>query len=166
MTSSQLRELQTPLKQKYKTHPTAALWTITAEAELAVDVTCAVRTYNGTITAGLHPATGGSGSAACSADMLLQALAACAGVTMNSIATVMDFRYRNAQVIAEGDLDFRGTLAVDRDTPVQFMAIRLRFELDSDESEDRQARLIQLTERYCVVYQTLVRGVAVQTLHK
>ena len=156
MKSTELRGLQAPLKARYREVPTEALITLRAAGELGdADVACRVETGRALVEAGLHPATGGDGSLACSGDMLLQALVACAGVTLNAVATALDFPLRGGRVSAEGDLDFRGTLGVDREAPVGFKAIRLRFDLDADASEEQITRLLQLTERYCVVYQTL-----------
>jgi uncharacterized OsmC-like protein len=151
-----LRELQTPLKTKYRDSPDAALVTLEAEGDLdAEGIACSVSTGRALVEAGLHPATGGSGLQACSGDMLLEALIACAGVTLKAVATALDFRLNGGKVRAEGDLDFRGTLGVDRTAPVGFREIRLTFALDSDEPQDRLDTLLKLTERYCVVLQTL-----------
>jgi uncharacterized OsmC-like protein len=153
-----LRALQAPLKDKYKTAPDSALVTLKAQGSLDADgVACKVETGRALIEAGLHPATGGSGLQACSGDMLLEALAACAGVTLKAVATAIDFKLSGGTVHAEGDLDFRGTLGVDREAPVGFAAIRLSFRLDTDEPDDKIATLLKLTERYCVVFQTLNR---------
>ncbi len=151
-----LRTLQEPLKQRYRDDPEAALVTLTAVGTLDDGVTCSVRTGRALATAGLHPATGGDGSALCSGDMLLEALVACAGVTLRAVATALEIDVPAGTVSAEGVLDFRGTLAVDRDAPVGFASIALRFELDApDASEEQLATLTKLTERYCVVLQTL-----------
>jgi len=155
MDAAGLKALQAPLKDRYREDAAAAAITLTAEGALGEGVTCSVRTGRALVEAGLHPATGGSGLAACSGDMLLEALVACAGVTLNAVATALAIPVRSGTVRAEGDLDFRGTLGVARDAPVGFKAIRLRFELDCDASEEQLATLIKLTERYCVVYQTL-----------
>ena len=156
MDSAALRELQAPLKEKYRNQPQAAVVTLRAHGDLAEDaIACKVATGRALIQAGLHPATGGSGLEACSGDMLLEALVACAGVTLKAVATAIDFRLRGGAVTAEGDLDFRGTLGVDRSAPVGFREIRLAFTLDTDEPEDRRESLLKLTERYCVVLQTL-----------
>jgi uncharacterized OsmC-like protein len=156
MDSAGLRELQGPLKEKYRNDPAAAVVTLRAHADLAEGaIACKVETGRALIEAGLHPATGGSGLEACSGDMLLEALAACAGVTLKAVATAIDFRLRGGSVSAEGDLDFRGTLGVERTAPVGFRDIRLSFTLDTDEPEDRRQSLLKLTERYCVVLQTL-----------
>jgi uncharacterized OsmC-like protein len=156
MDSAQLRELQAPLKQKYRSDPAAAVVTLRARGDLAdTEIACKVETGRAMIEAGLHPATGGSGMEACSGDMLLEALVACAGVTLKAVATAIDFRLRGGSVTAEGDLDFRGTLGVERTAAVGFREVRVSFTLDTDESEDRQQSLLKLTERYCVVLQTL-----------
>ncbi len=155
MDAAALKELQAPLKQRYRETPEAAVITLKAEGAIGEGVTCSVQTAKALVEAGLHPATGGSGLHACSGDMLLEALAACAGVTLNAVATALEIPIRSGKVRVEGDLDFRGTLGVAKDAPVGFRDIRLRFELDSDATEDQLATLIRLTERYCVVYQTL-----------
>jgi uncharacterized OsmC-like protein len=155
MDSQTLRSIQAPLKAKYKEHPESALVTHHAEATLGGNITAEVRTKHSDIVAGLHPAAGGSGEDICSGDMLLEALAACGGVTMNAVATAMGIHLRNAKVIADGEIDFRGTLGVSKEVPVGFKNIRLSFDLDTDASEDQIASLIKLTERYCVVFQTL-----------
>ena len=154
---ARLRAIQAPLKQRYREDPAAARITLTATGELGEGVSCSVATGRALVQAGLHPATGGDGLAACSGDMLLQALVACAGVTLRAVATSLGLDVAGT-VHADGDLDFRGTLGVDRQAPVGFSAIRLRFELDTDASEEDLARLLRLTERYCVVYQTLAGG--------
>jgi uncharacterized OsmC-like protein len=155
MDRDELRALQEPLKESYREDPAAALVTLTASGTLGDGVSCSVHTGRALAEAGLHPASGGDGSLLCSGDMLLEALAACAGVTLRAVATSLGVEVRGGTVHAEGDLDFRGTLAVGRDTPVGFSAIRLRFELDSDADEEQLATLLKLTERYCVVLQTL-----------
>ncbi len=155
MNPSELRELQAPLKEKYRADPTAALITLRAEGQLGEGVTCRVETARGIAQAGLHPATGGSGLELCSGDMLLQALAACAGVTLNAVATALGVPVASGRVIAEGDLDFRGTLGIDKTAPVGFREIRLRFVLATEAAPEQLKRLLELTERYCVVYQTL-----------
>jgi uncharacterized OsmC-like protein len=156
MDSTALRELQAPLKAKYREDPGAALVTLRAEGELADGaIACKVETGRALVEAGLHPATGGSGLEACSGDMLLEALVACAGVTLKAVATALEFRLAGGTVKAEGDLDFRGTLGVERAAPVGFRAIRLAFALDTDEPQDRIDSLLKLTERYCVVLQSL-----------
>jgi uncharacterized OsmC-like protein len=157
-----LQAVQSPLKERYREDPTAALVTLRADGRLDEEqIACSVATGRALVEAGLHPATGGTGALACSGDMLLEALVACAGVTLRSVATSMELDVAGT-VHAEGDLDFRGTLGVDREAPVGFTAIRLRFELESDASEEELAKLLERTERYCVVGQTLVGGVPVQ----
>jgi uncharacterized OsmC-like protein len=156
MNRAELRELQAPLKERYRRDPEAAVVTLRARGELGDGaIACKVETGRALVTAGLHPATGGSGLEACSGDMLLEALVACAGVTLKAVATALDFGLRGGTVAAEGDLDFRGTLGVERTAPVSFREIRLDFTLDTDEPEERRQSLLQLTERYCVVLQTL-----------
>jgi uncharacterized OsmC-like protein len=155
MNAGELRNLQAPLKERYKERPEAAMITLEARGRLGEGVTCSVQTGKALVAAGLHPATGGDGLSACSGDMLLQALVACAGVTLNAVATAIGVVVRDGEVHAEGDLDFRGTLGVVKDTPVGFQRIRLSFRLDTDASDEELATLIRLTERYCVVYQTL-----------
>jgi uncharacterized OsmC-like protein len=150
-----LRAAQGPLKDRYRAEPAAALVTLRAEGTLGEGVTCSVETGRALADAGLHPATGGDGAALCSGDMLLQALAACAGVTLRAVALSLDVPVRGGTVHAEGDLDFRGTLAVAKDAPVGFAAIRLRFDLDTDATPEQLDTLLRLTERYCVVLQTL-----------
>jgi uncharacterized OsmC-like protein len=157
MNPEQLRSLQAPLKEQYREHPAAALITLRAQGRLGDGVSCSVETGQALVKAGLHPATGGDGLAACSGDMLLQALVACAGVTLNAVATALGIGLRDATVSAEGDLDFRGTLGVAKDAAIGFQAIRLRFDLDTDANDEQLATLLRLTERYCVVYQTLAR---------
>jgi uncharacterized OsmC-like protein len=155
MDSNDLKALQAPLKERYRSVPEAAVITLTADGDMGEGVTCSVATATAMVRAGLHPATGGPGMHACSGDMLLQALVACAGVTMNAVATALGYAIRNAHVRAEGDLDFRGTLGVDKEVPVGFRDIRLSFDIDADLSDEQRATLLKLTERYCVVYQTL-----------
>jgi uncharacterized OsmC-like protein len=155
METEQLKSLQAPLKQKYREDPKSALITLRAQARLGEGITCKVETGKALVKAGLHPATGGDGLSACSGDMLLEALAACAGVTLRAVATATGIPLRDATITAEGDLDFRGTLAVAKDVPVGLQRIRLKFDLDSDATREQLETLIRLTERYCVVYQTL-----------
>jgi uncharacterized OsmC-like protein len=157
MNAETLRSLQAPLKEKYRQEPNTALVTLRAEGRLGEGITCKIETGKAPVTAGLHPATGGDGLSACSGDMLLEALVGCAGVTLNAVATALGIQLRDAKVRAEGDLDFRGTFGVSKDVPVGFERIRLRFELDTDATAEQVATLIRLTERYCVVYQTLSR---------
>jgi uncharacterized OsmC-like protein len=156
-----LRALQAPLKQQYVDDPDAAVVTLRSEGALGEGITCSVETGRALAVAGLHPATGGDGTTLCSGDMLLQALTACAGVTLASVATSLQLAV-TGRVVAEGDLDFRGTLAVDREAPVGFREIRLRFELDSDATDEELDTLQRLTERYCVVYQTLAGSPALE----
>lgn len=157
MNAETLRSLQAPLKEKYRQEPNTALVTLRAEGRLGEGITCKIETGKAPVTAGLHPATGGDGLSACSGDMLLEALVGCAGVTLNAVATALGIQLRDARVRAEGDLDFRGTLGVSKNVPVGFERIRLRFDLDTDATAEQVATLIRLTERYCVVYQTLSR---------
>jgi uncharacterized OsmC-like protein len=155
MNPDDLRALQAPLKDKYKVEPGAALVTLKARGDIGDGISCSVQTGQALVKAGLHPATGGTGTLACSGDMLLQALAACAGVTMSAVATAIGVDIRGGAVSVEGDLDFRGTLGVSKEAPVGFQSIRLMFEVDSDATEEQLDTLQRLTERYCVVYQTL-----------
>ena len=160
MDSTKLRAVQQPLKASYRENPREAVVTLRAHGQLgAENISCSVATGKALAVAGLHPATGGDGSLACSGDMLLQALVACAGVTLRAVATSLRIPISAGSVYAEGDLDFRGTLGVSKDAPVGFGAIRLGFELDTDASADRIEMLLRLTERYCVVYQTLAHTV-------
>lgn len=156
MQAEQLRALQAPLKNEYREHPGAALITLRASGRLGEEnISCRVDTGRALVEAGLHPASGGDGTLACSGDMLLEALVACAGVTLKAVATALSIPLRGGTVRAEGDLDFRGTLGVDKAAPVGFKSVRLSFELDTDAGSDELARLVSLTERYCVIYQTL-----------
>ena len=161
MNTDELKAMQAPLKQKYKDDPATAVVTLRAESRSTDGLSCKVATGKSIVEAGLHPATGGDGSFACSGDMLLEALVACAGVTLRAVATAIGVNLRSATVAAEGDIDFRGTLGVARDAPVGFRDIRLRFDLDTDAPDDQRATLIRLTERYCVVLQTLRQPPAV-----
>ena len=162
MDSDGLRAVQEPLKDAYRQDPTQAVVTLRARGELGDEgISCSVDTGRALAVAGLHPATGGDGSLLCSGDMLLEALVACAGVTLRAVATSLGIPINGGTVHAEGDLDFRGTLAVDREAPVGFTSIRLSFELDSDVSEEQIATLLRLTERYCVVFQTLAHPIPV-----
>ena len=165
MRSDELRALQGPLKQKYRDQPEAAVVTLVARSRIGAGISCNVETGRALARAGLHPATGGDGLSACSGDMLLEALVACAGVTLRAVATAIGVDLRDARVSAEGDLDFRGTLAVDKDVPVGFTRIRLHFELDCDAGEEQIATLLKLTERYCVVYQTLAHAPQIPITH-
>ena len=159
MNANELRALQAPLKERYKNEPKAAYITLKAKGSLDdTNVACKVETGRALAIAGLHPATGGSGLELCSGDMLLEALVACAGVTMKAVATALDIPLKSASVSAEGDLDFRGTLGVAKDAPVGFAQIRLRFDLDTAAPQDKLDQLLKLTERYCVVYQTIKNG--------
>ena len=155
MNVDELRAAQTPLKERYRVDPDAALITLKADGRIGEGITCRIETGKALVEAGLHPATGGSGAFACSGDMLLEALAACAGVTLGAVATAIGLVIRNGTVHVEGDLDFRGTLGVSKEARVGFQEIRLTFHLDTDASEEQLATLMRLTERYCVVYQTL-----------
>jgi uncharacterized OsmC-like protein len=155
MNVEQLKSVQAPLKERYRDTPEAALVTLRAQGRLGEGVSCNVETGSALVTAGLHPATGGNGQSACSGNMLLEALVACAGVTLNAVALALGIELRDASLQAEGDLDFRGTLGVSKTAPVGFQNIRLQFTLDTDASEEQLATLLRLTERYCVVYQTL-----------
>jgi len=166
MKTEELRALQAPLKDRYKTEPHAALITLKAQGRLGEGVTCKVETGKALVAAGLHPATGGNGLEACSGDMLLEALVACAGVTLNAVATATGIVIREGTVSAEGDLDFRGTLGVDKSVPVGFQRIRLHFDLDTDASNEQLNTLMRLTERYCVVYQTLCRPPEMNVSHR
>jgi uncharacterized OsmC-like protein len=158
MRAEELRELQAPLKQWYREQPEAARITLSARGSLDEGITCSVETGKALVQAGLHPATGGDGLMTCSGDMLLQALVACAGVTLRAVSTALGIPVHGGTVVAEGDLDFRGTLGVSREAPVGFADIRLRFELDTDATPEQLQNLLKLTERYCVVYQTLRQG--------
>ncbi len=155
--------MQAPLKERYREHPAVALVTLSAVGSLGDGVSCSVQMGRALAEAGLHPATGGDGSLLCSGDMLLEALVACAGVTLRAVATSLGISVSSGRVRAEGDLDFRGTLGVDRETPVGFSAIRLSFELNTDAGEEQLTTLRRLTERYCVVYQTLAGGAKLST---
>lgn len=158
MNAEELKKIQGPLKEKYRNDASSALITLRAAGRIGEGISCNVETGKAIVEAGLHPATGGTGMLACSGDLLLEALVACAGVTLSAVATAIEFKLADGTVKAEGDLDFRGTLGVDKETKVGFKSIRLTFELDTPEDKDRIATLLKLTERYCVVYQTLVSG--------
>ncbi|HEX3326114.1 MAG TPA: OsmC family protein [Actinomycetota bacterium] len=158
MAKADLRSAQEPLKERFRSEPSAALITLRAEASLSDGITAAVPTHIGDVVAGLHPATGGDGLSACSGDMLLQALAACAGVTLLAVATSLNIEIRAGSVHVDGDMDFRGTLGVSRQAPVGFTDIRVAYELDTDATDEQLDTLIRLTERYCVVYQTLANS--------
>ncbi len=158
MDAGQLRALQAPIKERYKESPEKAVTPARAEAVIEEDdISCQISTYAGTTLAGLHPATGGDGSKACSADMLMEALAACASVTLKAVATAMRIPLKHARVVANGTWDARGTLAVDRDTPVGLTEVKLQFEIDSTAERKKLEKMIELTERYCVIYQTLAK---------
>jgi len=158
MDRDQLRTMQAPVKQRYLTDPASALVTLRAEGTLGENAACSIVTTRSLIEAGLHPAAGGTGLAACSGDMLLQALVACAGVTLGAVATALGIELRGGTLTAEGDLDFRGTLGVAKDVPVGFRQIRLYISLNTDATSSQREKLLALTERYCVVYQTLLNG--------
>ena len=159
MDANELRAMQAPIKERYKGDPGAALITLRAKGTLDdTNIACKVETGRALSVAGLHPATGGSGLELCSGDMLLEALVACAGVTLKAVATALDISLRSGNVSAEGELDFRGTLGVAKDAPVGFAQIRLRFDLDTDAPQEKLDQLLKLTERYCVVYQTIKNG--------
>lgn len=166
MKTEDLRALQAPLKQHYREKPGAALITLKAQGRLGEGITCKVQTGKALAEAGLHPATGGDGLSVCSGDMLLEALVACAGVTLSSVATALGIELRESIVRAEGVLDFRGTLGVSKDVPVGFQHIELAFDLDTDATEEQLATLIRLTERYCVVYQTLRHAPQIEVTHR
>ncbi len=155
MDAAELKALQAPIKERYRETPDAALVTLRAEGTIGEGVTCSVQTSKALIEAGLHPATGGSGFQACSGDMLLEALVACAGVTLNAVATALGLDIGEAKIRAEGDLDFRGTLGVEKQAPVGFRDIRLHFDIGGNLTAEQRDTLLKLTERYCVVYQTL-----------
>jgi uncharacterized OsmC-like protein len=163
MDAAGLRAMQAPIKERYKTDPNAAVITLKAKGTLDdTNIACKVETGRALAVAGLHPATGGSGLELCSGDMLLEALVACAGVTVKAVATALEIPLKSGQVSAEGDLDFRGTLGVAKDAPVGFAQIRLKFDLDTDAPQDKLDQLLKLTERYCVVYQTIKSGPPVE----
>ena len=163
MDATALRAMQAPIKDRYKSEPNAAMITLKARGTLDdQNIACKVETGRALAVAGLHPATGGSGMELCSGDMLLEALVACAGVTLKAVATALDIPLKSGAVSAEGDLDFRGTLGVDKEAPVGFRQIRLRFDVDTDVPQDKLDQLLKLTERYCVVYQTIKQGPPVE----
>ncbi len=165
MNATELKNLQAPLKEKYRDQPESAIITLKAEGKIGEGISCNVETGRAMVEAGLHPATGGTGMLACSGDMLLEALVACAGVTLQAVATAIGVEIKSGTVKAEGDLDFKGTLGVSKESPVGFQKIRLEFILDSGAGEEQMTALKKLTERYCVVYQTLTQGVAVETTY-
>ena len=167
MNADQLRAAQAPVKNRYREDPSAAVVTMRARGTLgAEEITCRVGTFAGPVDAGLHPAAGGQGRSACSGDMLLEALVACAGVTLRAVATAMGVNLRGGAITAEGDVDFRGTLGIKKEAPVGFTAIRLHFDLDTDAPADQVATLLKLAERYCVIYQTLKAPPALTTTHQ
>jgi uncharacterized OsmC-like protein len=163
MDSIELKNLQAPLKEKYRAEPDSAIITLKAQGKVGEGISCKVETGGAIIEAGLHPATGGSGLLACSGDLLLEALVACAGVTLQAVATAIEVEIKGGTIKAEGELDFKGTLGVSKEVPVGFKTIRLKFELDTNATEEQMASLKKLTERYCVVYQTLMKGVNIET---
>jgi uncharacterized OsmC-like protein len=166
MNADELRLLQAPIREGYRQRPETALVTLRAEGRIGEGVTCKIETGKALVEAGLHPATGGDGIGACSGDMLLEALVACAGVTLSAVATALGIPLRDATIRAEGDLDFRGTLAVSKDVPIGFRQIRLQFDLDTDASQEQVSTLLRLTERYCVVYQTLNHPAKIDVSHR
>ena len=166
MNADQLRALQAPLKALYRDQPEHAVFTVRAQGKPGEGITCRLDTAQGDVTAGLHPVAGGSGQEACSGDMLMEALVACAGVTLQAVATALGIQLRDATVHAEGDIDSRGTLGISKDAAVGFRHIRLRFDLDTDASDEQVATLVKLTERYCVVYQTLAQPPLLSANHR
>lgn len=165
MNVAELKSIQAPLKDKYREHPETAVITLKAEGKIGEGIACKVETGKSIVEAGLHPATGGTGMLACSGDMLLEALVACAGVTLQAVATAIEVNIKCGTVRAEGDLDFRGTLGIDKETPVGFKTIRLEFDLNTDAGEEQMTTLKKLTERYCVIYQTLTKGLEIKTAY-
>jgi uncharacterized OsmC-like protein len=165
MDSKELKNIQAPLKERYRNDPATALITLKAEGKISEGISCKVDTGRALVQAGLHPATGGTGLLACSGDLLLEALVACAGVTLSAVATAIEINITDGFIRAEGDLDFRGTLGVSKEVPVGFVAIRLYFDLQSTATAEQIKTLINLTERYCVVYQTINRGTRVETIY-
>ncbi len=163
MNATELKSLQAPLKEKYREQPESAVITLNAQGKIGEGISCKVETGKAMVEAGLHPATGGTGMMACSGDMLLEALVACAGVTLQAVSTAIGVEIRSGTVRAEGDLDFKGTLGVLKEAPVGFTNIRLQFDLDTNATDEQMASLKKLTERYCVVYQTLIKGIAIET---
>jgi len=163
MNSSELKNLQAPLKEKYRVQPGSAIITLKAQGNIGEGISCKVDTGRALVEAGLHPATGGTGMLACSGDLLLEALVACAGVTLSAVATAIGMEIISGSIRAEGDLDFRGTLGVSKEAPVGFKAIRLYFNLDTTATAEQVESLAKLTERYCVVYQTISKGVNIET---
>lgn len=163
MNSEELKKIQDPIKERYREQPDAATITLKAQGKIGEGISCKVETGRALAEAGLHPATGGNGTLICSGDMLLEALVACAGVTLSAVSTAIGIEIKDSTIKAEGDLDFRGTLGVSKEVAVGFKAIRLSFTLDTDATAEQIQTLAKLTERYCVVYQTLVKGVYVET---
>lgn len=163
MNSEELKNLQAPLKEKYREQPASAIITLKAKGKIGEGISCRVETGKAIVEAGLHKATGGTGMLACSGDLLLEALVACAGVTLQAVATAIGIKIKNGEVKAEGDLDFRGTLGVSKEVPVGFNRIRLSFNLETDATEEQMLSLAKLTERFCVVYQTLNKGVQMES---
>ena len=163
MNSEELKNLQAPLKEKYREQPASAIITLKAKGKIGEGISCRVKTGKAIVEAGLHKATGGTGMLACSGDLLLEALVACAGVTLQAVATAIGIKIKNGEVKAEGDLDFRGTLGVSKEVPVGFNRIRLSFNLETDATEEQMLSLAKLTERFCVVYQTLNKGVQMES---
>ncbi|HEU4790430.1 MAG TPA: OsmC family protein [Flavobacterium sp.] len=163
MDAEELKNIQAPIKEKYREQPDAAIITLKAQGKIGNGISCKVETGRFLTEAGLHPATGGNGMLACSGDMLLEALVACAGVTLSAVSTALGIKIKDATIKAQGDLDFRGTLGVSKEVPVGFQAIRLSFLLESNATAEEIQTLAKLTERYCVVYQTLVKGVQIET---
>jgi uncharacterized OsmC-like protein len=164
MNSEELKKIQDPIKEKYREQPDTATITLKAQGKIGEGISCKVETGKVLAEAGLHPATGGNGTLACSGDMLLEALVACAGVTLSAVSTAIGVDIKDSTIKAEGDLDFRGTLGVSKEVTVGFKAIRLSFTLDSDATAEQIQTLAKLTERYCVVYQTLMKGVQIETI--
>jgi len=165
MKAEDIRSIQAPIKQKYRDNPESAVITLKASGTIGENLSCKVNTGKAIAEAGLHPATGGNGTQLCSGDMLLEALAACAGVTLNTVAAAIDVDLKDAEVVAEGDLDFRGTLGVSKEAPVGFKEIRLHYNLTTDASDEEITTLLKLTERYCVVFQTLNQANQIQVSH-
>ncbi|CAN5379322.1 OsmC family protein [soil metagenome] len=166
MNATELKNIQAPLKKKYRDEPQSAVITLKAKGNIGEGISCKVETGRAMVEAGLHPATGGTGMLLCSGDMLLEALVACAGVTLQAVTTAIGVEIRGGTISAEGDLDFKGTLGVSKEAPVGFKNIRLQFDLDTDATEEQMAGVKKLTERYCVVYQTITKGVAVETKYR
>jgi uncharacterized OsmC-like protein len=166
MNATELKSLQAPLKEKYREDPLSAFITLKAQGDINEGISCSIETGKAIVQAGLHPATGGTGMLACSGDLLLQALVACAGVTLRAVSTAIGIDIRSGSIKAEGDLDFRGTLGVSKEVPVGFKAIRLLFDLETNATNEEMESLAKLTERYCVVYQTITSGAAIETSYK